>query len=485
MVHSTLERELPLIGIEGDAAKKFEEFLFNVMKESYGKYLGGVLSVSYVGLPGLLFYIDDDNGPLLEVLVVYSGSGVRYRLTPLRPDAASGLVERVASLVESAVRFFAETGGYGVAYFVFVPGRQLIPPRTESGVHRALQTLLLSNLVFLFAISMVISYAAYILLREYAPIALVLMQLPIMFLSYKLVSFIMSDWPIDKAHRIVYLVGLRMPLEKYQEILQKVLMPKRFEIKKRLYAISLEHGAEPDEQQVRSILTEYGLDPSEYEVEIRKIDLYGVVERLAQRFRIRKLPRIYLSNVVVPNAAASGVGPPLSSILVTTGLLSRLDEEELEAVLGHELSHLKRHDVLTFFLLSSVEYLSRVYLVLQLWPIFTGPLGLLYVWFSLTLLFFVAKFVEARADIDSATIVGKPGKLASALRKIGLRHVYVESRRNGRLAAWLRWDPHPPVTYRVEKLVQLTAGRPIESAWKEAVTGCTSDFFRTLRYLIG
>lgn len=485
MSRPVLEKELPFIKVDVETAKRFENFLVEVMRESYGKYLGGALTVSYMGSPGVLFYIDDDSGPLLEVLILYSDYGVKYRISPLRAGVGSALVERVSSLIESAVRFFAETGGYGMAYFVFVPGRQLVPPRTESRMHRALQTLFLSNLVFIFAISMVLSYAVFALVRDYAPIVLILMQLPIMLLSYKLVPFVMGDWAIDSAHRNVYLVGLRMPLGRYQEVLQKVIMPKRFEIKRRLYSSSIEHGVEIDEQQVKSILVEYGLSPDMYEVEVRKIDLYGLVERVAKNFGMRKLPKIYLSNIVVPNAAASGVGASLSSILVTTGLLSRLDEDEVEAVVGHELSHLKRHDVLTFFVLSSAEYLSRVYLALRYWPIFATPLGLLYLWFSLTLLFFIAKFVEARADIDSAVFTGKPDKLASALRKIGLRHLYVEGQWSGRLAAWLRWDPHPPLLFRVEKLAGMAKGGTIRNIWKEAMSSCVSDFLTTLRHALG
>lgn len=480
-----LEKELPFVKVDVETAKRFESFLLEVMKESYGKYLGGALTVSYMGSPGVLFYIDDDSGPLLEVLVVYADYSVKYRISLLRASVSLAFVERVSSLIESAVRFFAETGGYGMAYFVFVPGRQLVPPRTESRAHRTLQTLFLSNLIFIFAISMVLSYAVFAVAKDYAPIVLILMQLPIMLLSYKLVSLIMGDWAIDSTHRNVYLVGLRMPLGKYQEVLQKVLMPKRFEIKRRLYSSSIEHGVEIDEQQVKSILVEYGLSPDIYEVEVKKIDLYGLVERVARSFGMRKLPKIYLSNIVVPNAAASGIGASLSSILVTTGLLSRLEEDEIEAVIGHELSHLKRHDVASFFILSSAEYLSRVYLALKYWPIFATPLGLIYLWFSLTILFFIAKFVEARADIDSAVFTGKPDKLASALRKIGLRHFYVESQRSGRLAAWLRWDPHPPLLFRVEKLADMASKGVVRNVWREAMSSCVSDFFITLRRALG
>jgi heat shock protein HtpX len=475
------EREIPFVDLSGeDARRRFEDFLVKAMREAYGRYLGGVLNVNYAGMPGLMFYIDDDSGPLLEVLVAYTHTSVRYRVQLVRPFANPPAVERAISFLEGVLRLFAETGGVGVAYFVFVPGRQLVPPRTESGTKRALQSLLLNNLVFLFAISILISYLAYVTLREYAPFALLLAQVPLMLVSYKLVPWMMGDWRIDRAHRYVYLVGLRMPLDKYQEVVSRVIMPRRYEIKQKIYMHSLSRGEEPSSEMIKSVLSEYNILPEDYEIETRKIDLYGIVERVAKSFGDRKIPSIYLSNVVVPNAAASGVGWRLSSVLVTTGLLSRLDDEEIEAVLGHEFSHIARHDVINFFLLSSAEYLSRVFIATMFWPLFATPLGLLYLWFSLTALFIVAKFVEARADLDSALRLGNPEKLASALRKIGFRHLYLESRGGGRLLAWLRWDPHPPLTFRYEKLMELSAKGGPRSPWREAVASCLRDLAKSL-----
>jgi len=475
------EREIPFVDLNDEATRRrFEEFLVKAMRDAYGKYLGGALNVNYLGMPGLMFYIDDEAGPLLEILVAYSASSVRYRVQLLRPFAGPPAVERAIGLLEGVLRLFAETGGMGVAYFVFVPGRQLVPPRTESGAKRALQSLLLNNLVFLFAISILVSYLAYVTLREYAPFALLLSQVPLMLVSHKLVPWMMGDWRIDRLHRYVYLVGLRMPLDKYQEVVSKVLMPRRYEIKQKIYMHSLGRGEEPDSDLIKSVLSEYDIQPNDYELETRKIDLYGIVERIARCFGTKKMPPVYLSNVVVPNAAASGVGWGLSSILVTTGLLSRLDDDEIEAVLGHEFSHIARHDVVSFFLLSSAEYLSRVFIAMMYWPLFATLLGFLYLWFSLTVLFVLAKFVEARADLDSAVRLGKPGKLASALRKIGFRHIYLESRSGGRLLAWLRWDPHPPLTFRYEKLIELsTRGTPI-SPWREAIASCLRDLARSL-----
>ena len=121
---AVMEKELPYLDLSDDQVRRrFEQFLINVVSETYGRYLSGVLNVNYAGAPGILFYIDDDAGPLLELLVLYLPSSVKYRVSLLRPFAAREAVSRAARLIESALRFFAETGGIGVAYFVFGPGR--------------------------------------------------------------------------------------------------------------------------------------------------------------------------------------------------------------------------------------------------------------------------------------------------------------------------------------------------------------------------
>ena len=235
----------------------------------------------------------------------------------------------------------------------------------------------------------------------------------------------MGDWKIDASHRHVYLVGLKMPIEKYQNMLRNVFLPKRYELKRLIYDETLGRGIEISEESLKPVLEGHGLEPEEYEIEVRKVDLYGLVEEVARLYKA-KVPSIYLSNIVLPNAAASGIGWRLSSLVVTTGLISRLSDGEIKAVIGHELSHITRHDVLTFFFLSSAEYLSRVYLALLLWPLFATFFGLIYFWLSITAFFVTAKFVEARADVDSAIKLGQPLELANALRKIGLRRILME-----------------------------------------------------------
>jgi len=79
--------------------------------------------------------------------------------------------------------------------------------------------------------------------------------------------------------------------------------------------------------------------------------LFQMVESLANRAQI-PMPRIGVAQVALPNAFAFGRSIKDGRVCVTEGIMKLLDENELKAVLGHELTHLKNRDVLTITLLS-------------------------------------------------------------------------------------------------------------------------------------
>src|ERR1700679_1578656 len=81
--------------------------------------------------------------------------------------------------------------------------------------------------------------------------------------------------------------------------------------------------------------------------------LYAVMERLAAKANL-PVPKLYLIPQAAPNAFATGRNPSHASVAVTQGLLELMDDEELEGVIAHELSHVRNYDILTSSIAATV-----------------------------------------------------------------------------------------------------------------------------------
>ena len=142
-------------------------------------------------------------------------------------------------------------------------------------------------------------------------------------------------------------------------------------------------------------------------------------------------PQVAIVRTEVPNAFATGRSPNKAVVAVTTGILNKLSPAELEAVLAHELSHVKNRDmaVLTIasFLSTVAFYFVRYSLYFNMGGDQTaGRRKSLVVWLisivvwvvSFLLIRALSRYREYSADRGSAIITGQPSDLASALMKI-------------------------------------------------------------------
>jgi len=160
--------------------------------------------------------------------------------------------------------------------------------------------------------------------------------------------------------------------------------------------------------------------------------LYETLTRLCA---IAGIPRPGLAIVdnTIPNAFATGRNQKNSVIAVTTGLRSMLNQEELEAVLAHELSHVKNRDVMVITLASFIStaawFIFRSFLTSRMQVsggkggrqnlLFIIPLIAAAVWvISFLLIKALSRYREFAADRGSAVLTGQPSHLASALMKI-------------------------------------------------------------------
>lgn len=162
--------------------------------------------------------------------------------------------------------------------------------------------------------------------------------------------------------------------------------------------------------------------------------LHGTIERLAAMADLPK-PRVAIVNSNVPNAFATGRSQNNSVIAVTTGLLDRLEPSEVEAVLAHELTHVRNRDVMVItlasFFATVANFLMRSMMYGGLYGGYgrrrdRGGGGIVLVWLvsivvwivSFLLIRALSRYREYAADRGSAIITGSPSLLASALVKI-------------------------------------------------------------------
>ncbi len=164
--------------------------------------------------------------------------------------------------------------------------------------------------------------------------------------------------------------------------------------------------------------------------------LFGIVESLAKRANI-PMPRIGIAQIQIPNAFAFGRSLKDGRVCVTSGIVGLLNEEELSAVLGHELSHLKNHDVLTITLLSVIPMVMyRIAWQFLFFgrrrdargsnTILIGLAAFFFYFITNLLVLYASRIREYFADRGSVALGNKPQALASSLYKL----VYGSARLN-------------------------------------------------------
>jgi heat shock protein HtpX len=180
------------------------------------------------------------------------------------------------------------------------------------------------------------------------------------------------------------------------------------------------------------VLAQYMLGPKMVETIMRvnyvspeeAPNLHRMVDNLAMKANIPK-PKVGIAEIDLPNAFAFGRTKSDGRVCVTRGILNLLDEEELEAVLGHELSHIKHRDMAVMTMISVVPLICYYIFISTLFSgddegglAIVGIVALLGYLIGNLLVLFVSRVREYYADQGSVELGGKPHKLASALYKL-------------------------------------------------------------------
>jgi heat shock protein HtpX len=169
--------------------------------------------------------------------------------------------------------------------------------------------------------------------------------------------------------------------------------------------------------------------------------IHDMIRRLCQNADL-PMPKIAVVRTSMPNAFATGRNQKNAVVAVTTGLLSRLNESEVEAVLAHELTHVKNRDMMVMTIATFLSSLAQ--LMVQWLPFMGGGdrdrdsgsnaalllVVSLVVWIvSFILIRTLSRYREFAADRGAAIITGQPSNLISALTKISGSRVPTEDLR--------------------------------------------------------
>jgi heat shock protein HtpX len=215
--------------------------------------------------------------------------------------------------------------------------------------------------------------------------------------------------------------------------------------------------------------------------------LHTMVERLCNLAALPK-PRIAVINSAMPNAFATGRSQKNAVVAVTTGLLQSLDTPEVEAVLGHELSHVKNRDMLVITIASFLSTLAWFVMRFSFYSsLFRGGgrdrnAGATVIIFAVSLLVWLISFLliralsryrEFAADRGSAIITQNPPALIAALSKIsgamkrvptrdlrvveGINAFFIIPALSGESIMNL-FSTHPPIEKRIARLEEMTKG---------------------------
>ncbi|OGS43029.1 MAG: hypothetical protein A3K76_01315 [Euryarchaeota archaeon RBG_13_57_23] len=395
--------------------------------------------------------------------------------------------KQLENVLLMVVQFFEEEARKSTLYVAFMPGS----PKTAQLRQRTsgVRNIFMGNMISLFLLSILIGIAVFSIMSAlgfglYAPIVMIALMLTLV-LSAGKISSLGTPWKITKNSREVVIVQHQVP----EGALQFYVGEYRDKIraaKQSLFTMFASYSGEIKSETVAQEFVKAGIPADKSDFLVRRVDVYGIVERVARKFDL-SVPTIVISHDPRPNAAATGFTKQLATMIVTMGLLVQLDDEEIELVMGHELSHLRSGDPVVLFSLVVAEYFARVYvLFVYVTPLMQIP-GLLIVYFIGVFwgIFFFGKFLETRADLEAALILQKPKVMAESLKKIGFRRLVLEERflepGGSRLGEWLRMDPHPPLYFRIQRLESLDLVNPPKHPFLSSVRAVTSGFVNSRR----
>ncbi|MGQ9718563.1 MAG: M48 family metallopeptidase [Nitrososphaerales archaeon] len=438
-----------------------QEFFSNIRKIIFNQE--NLLSFTYT--PEKRLHIDVE---------IKAGRPILVRVTSV-DEMPRTIINRLKENLFINVQLFEEKVRRTTLYFAWVKGEEMTPEKLPTTRKRATDRLFTETMLLFYIILIGASIFLFFIIGFYAIIFVVIFQLIAVLLSDRIMAKL-GGWRIDLKNHFVYLFQYHMPVEEYKEFLSKYGKDTALKMKREIYERSIALDKNPDCNLGEEVFSKYGIKCEPERMSAKTINIYGIVKKATEKFGL-PVPKMVISNTMVPNAAATGPSPSHGTVVITTGLLVQLEEDEILSIIGHELGHLKGRDPLILFGIISTEYLLRIFVFLDIFLLFP----LLYLILAMGIIYFIAKFFEARADLLSAMRLGQPQVLAEALRKIGFRRLQFERTPTRRVQSWLGLNPHPPIYFRVDRLRRLDNPERVKHPLFQSIKDVINGFRSALR----
>jgi heat shock protein HtpX len=433
------------------------------------------------GVPFLSYVVLDEQGKQLLKAEVKGTMPIEVKLVPVDGAVSATAMEEAKQDVVIAVQIFEEHARKATLYFAWREGEDIVPEALKKK-EKSFRRLFLETQILFFVVFITFGMVIFLVLTYLypdviwiAPLVLIAVQFVFVFYSANFIART-ADWHITETNPAIHLLKYNLPIKEHDDLKQTLTPEQVLAIKKEIYDEILAKRGEIDCNAAQKVFGKHGIACQPENLSVKKVNVYELVKKVADKFGF-SVPKIVVSNTMVPNAAAAGPSPRRGVVLITTGLLVQLEEEEVISVLGHEFGHLEGRDPLLLYGLTSAEFLFRFYVLFQFFPlIFSSFLFFIYFWAVMIVIFFIAKFFEARADLTSAIKMGKPEVLASALEKIGFQRLLYERTPSFRLQEWLGLDPHPPIYFRVNRLEKLEAPEKVKHPLIQSIKDVLAGF---------